>query len=233
MEVFRGLTLTIRSCERVGLVGFSGSGKSTFMNLILRLYDIQGGRILIDGQDVREVTQDSLRRSISMISQDPMLFHRSLFDNIRYGSLDATDEEVQDAARYAHAHEFISALPQGYGSLVGERGVRLSGGQRQRVAIARAVLKNAPIFFLDEATSSLDSVTERHIQDSIEHLLRGRTSIVIAHRLSTISHLDRIVVFDAGKVVEDGTHAQLLALEGHYARMWSMQAGGFLPESEK
>jgi ATP-binding cassette subfamily B protein len=232
MEVFRNLNLTIRSRERVGLVGFSGSGKSTFMNLILRLYDIQGGRILIDGQDVREVSQDSLRRAISMISQDPMLFHRSLFDNIRYGSLEATDEEVQDAARYAHAHEFISALPQGYGSLVGERGVRLSGGQRQRVAIARAVLKNAPIFFLDEATSSLDSVTERHIQDSIAHLLEGRTSIVIAHRLSTISHLDRIVVFDAGKVVEDGTHEQLLALNGHYARMWSMQAGGFLPESE-
>lgn len=232
MEVFRGLNLTIRSCERVGLVGFSGSGKSTFMNLILRLYDIQGGRILIDGQDICEVTQDSLRRAVSMISQDPMLFHRSLFENIRYGSLDATDDEVKDAARYAHAHEFISALPQGYGSMVGERGVRLSGGQRQRIAIARAILKNAPIFFLDEATSSLDSVTERHIQDGIEQLLRGRTSIVIAHRLSTISHLDRIVVFDAGKVVEDGTHAELLALDGHYARMWSMQAGGFLPESE-
>jgi len=232
MEVFRDLNLTIRPRERVGLVGFSGSGKSTFMNLILRLYDIQGGRILIDGQDVREVTQDSLRRAVSMISQDPMLFHRSLFDNIRYGSLEATDEEVQDAARHAHAHEFISVLPQGYGSLVGERGVRLSGGQRQRVAIARAVLKNAPIFFLDEATSSLDSVTERHIQDSIAHLLRGRTSIVIAHRLSTISHLDRILVFDGGGVVEDGTHSELLERNGHYARMWSMQAGGFLPESE-
>ena len=154
------------------------------MNLILRLYDIQGGRILIDGQDVREVTQDSLRRAISMISQDPMLFHRSLFDNIRYGSLDATDDEVQDAARSAHAHEFIAALPQGYESLVGERGVRLSGGQRQRVAIARAVLKNAPIFFLDEATSSLDSVTERHIQNSIAHLLRGRhpSSLPIGYR---------------------------------------------------
>jgi ATP-binding cassette subfamily B protein len=167
-----------------------------------------------------------------MISQDPMLFHRSLFDNVRYGSLDATDDEVQDAARRAHAHDFIAALPQGYHSLVGERGVRLSGGQRQRIAIARAVLKNAPIFFLDEATSSLDSVTERHIQNSIEHLMRGRTSIVIAHRLSTISHLDRIVVFDAGKVVEDGTHAELLELNGHYARMWNMQAGGFLPDRE-
>jgi ATP-binding cassette subfamily B protein len=232
IEVFRDLNLTIRPCERVGLVGFSGSGKSTFMNLILRLYDIQKGRILIDGQDIRDVTQDSLRRAISMISQDPMLFHRSLFDNVRYGSLDATDDEVEDAARRAHAHDFIVSLPQGYNSLVGERGVRLSGGQRQRIAIARAVLKNAPIFFMDEATSSLDSVTERAIQDGIEHLLRGRTSIVIAHRLSTIAHLDRILVFDAGKVVEDGTHAELLARDGHYARMWSMQAGGFLPECE-
>ena len=231
-EVFRGLDLTIRPGERVGLVGFSGSGKSTFMNLILRLYDIQNGRILIDDQDIRDVTQDSLRSAISMISQDPMLFHRSLLDNVRYGSLEATDDEVQDAARRAHAHDFIVSLPQGYNSLVGERGVRLSGGQRQRIAIARAVLKNAPIFFLDEATSSLDSVTERHIQDSIEHLLRGRTAIVIAHRLSTIAHLDRIVVFHAGAVVEDGTHAELLARHGHYARMWGMQAGGFLPRRE-
>jgi ATP-binding cassette subfamily B protein len=231
-EVFREVDLTIRPGERVGLVGFSGSGKSTFMNLILRLYDIQNGRILIDGQDIRDVTQDSLRRAISMISQDPMLFHRSLLDNVRYGSLEATDDEVQDAARRAHAHEFIVSLPEGYNSLVGERGVRLSGGQRQRIAIARAVLKNAPIFFLDEATSSLDSVTERHIQDSIEDLLRGRTAIVIAHRLSTIAHLDRIVVFHAGKVIEDGTHAELLARGNHYARMWSMQAGGFLPDRE-
>ena len=231
-EVFRGLNLTIEAGERVGLVGFSGSGKSTFVNLILRLYDIQKGRILIDGQDIRYVTQDSLRRAISMITQDPMLFHRTLLENVRYGALEATDEEVQDAARRAHAHEFITSLPEGYNSLVGERGVRLSGGQRQRVAIARAVLKNAPIFFMDEATSSLDSVTERHIQDSIEHLLHGRTAIVIAHRLSTIAHLDRIVVFHGGKVVEDGTHAELLGRGGHYARMWSMQAGGFLPDHE-
>jgi ATP-binding cassette subfamily B protein len=232
MEVFRGLTLTIRPGQRVGLVGFSGSGKSTFVNLILRLYDIQGGRILIDGQDIREVTQDSLRRAIAMISQDPMLFHRSLLENVRYGRLDATDQEVQEAAQQAHAHEFIVSLPEGYNSLVGERGVRLSGGQRQRIAIARAILKNAPIFFMDEATSSLDSVTERHIQDSIEDLMRGRTAIVIAHRLSTISHLDRIVVFHHGEVVEDGTHAELLTRGGHYARLWSMQAGGFLPQHE-
>src|SRR6185503_15842573 len=232
IQVFRGLTLTIHPGERVGLVGFSGSGKSTFMNLILRLYDIQRGRILIDGHDIREVTQDSLRRAIAMIAQEPMLFHRSLLENVRYGRLEASDLEVQDAARRAHAHDFIVSLPDGYDSLVGERGVRLSGGQRQRVAIARAILKNAPIFFMDEATSSLDSVTERHIQDSIEGLMRGRTAIVIAHRLSTIAHLDRIVVFHAGAVVEDGTHADLLARDGHYARMWSMQAGGFLPERE-
>jgi ATP-binding cassette subfamily B protein len=232
MQVFRGLNLTIRPGERVGLVGFSGSGKSTFVNLILRLYDIQQGRILIDDQDIRDVTQDSLRQSISMIAQDPMLFHRSLLDNMRYGSLSATDAEVEDAAQRAHAHEFIASLPEGYDSLVGERGVRLSGGQRQRVAIARALLKNAPIFFLDEATSSLDSVTERHIQESIENLMQGRTAIVIAHRLSTIAHLDRIVVFHDGEVVEDGTHAALLARKGHYARMWSMQAGGFLPERD-
>jgi ATP-binding cassette subfamily B protein len=213
-------------------VGFSGSGKSTLLNLVLRLYDIQKGRILIDGQDVREVTQDSLRRAISMIAQEPMLFHRSLLENVRYGSLDATDAEVQEAARRAHAHEFISSLPDGYDSLVGERGVRLSGGQRQRVAIARAILKDAPIFLLDEATSSLDSVTERHIQESIAHLMEGRTALVIAHRLSTIAHLDRIVVFHAGEVVEDGTHADLLALGGHYARLWRMQAGGFLPDRE-
>jgi ATP-binding cassette, subfamily B, bacterial len=232
MAVFDGLALTIRPGERVGLVGFSGSGKSTFMNLILRLYDIQGGRILIDGQDIREVSQDSIRRAISMISQDPMLFHRSLLENVRYGSLEATDDEVRDAARRAHAHEFIESLPNGYNALVGERGVKLSGGQRQRVAIARALLKDAPIFFLDEATSSLDSVTERQIQESIEQLMQGRTTIVIAHRLSTIAHLDRIVVFHGGKVIEDGTHAELLARGGHYARMWSMQAGGFLPEQE-
>jgi ATP-binding cassette, subfamily B, bacterial len=232
MAVFDGLGLTIRPGERVGLVGFSGSGKSTFMNLILRLYDIQGGRILIDGKDIREVSQDSLRRAVSMISQDPMLFHRSLLENVRYGSLEATDDEVRDAARRAHAHEFIESLPNGYNALVGERGVKLSGGQRQRVAIARALLKDAPIFFLDEATSSLDSVTERQIQESIEQLMQGRTTIVIAHRLSTIAHLDRIVVFHGGKVIEDGTHAELLARGGHYARMWSMQAGGFLPEQE-
>jgi ATP-binding cassette subfamily B protein len=232
VQVFQGLTLTVQPGTRVGLVGFSGSGKSTFANLILRLYDIQGGRILIDGQDIQRVTQDSLRRAIAMISQEPMLFHRSLLENVRYGRLEATDDEVQDAARSAHAHEFITSLPDAYDALVGERGVRLSGGQRQRIVIARAVLKNAPILLMDEATSSLDSVTERLIQDAIEGLMRGRTSIVIAHRLSTIAHLDRVVVFHEGAVVEDGTHEELLAKRGHYARLWSMQAGGFLPEHE-
>jgi ATP-binding cassette subfamily B protein len=232
LGVFRDLSLTIRPGERVGLVGFSGSGKSTFVNLILRLYDLQGGRILVDGQDIREVTQDSLRQAIAMIAQDPVLFHRSLLENVRYGRLEATDLEVQEAAQQAHAHEFIVSLPEGYQSLVGERGVRLSGGQRQRIAIARAVLKNAPILVMDEATSSLDSITERHIQDSLEALMRGRTAIVIAHRLSTLAHLDRIVVFHAGEVIEDGTHAELLARGGHYARLWSMQAGGFLPDRE-
>ena len=231
-QVFSGLTLDIRPGTRVGLVGFSGSGKSTFVNLILRLYDVQRGRILIDGQDIREVTQDSLRGAIAMISQEPILFHRSLIENVRYGRLEATDDEVQDAARRAHAQDFITSLPEGYDSLVGERGVRLSGGQRQRIAIARAVLKDAPIFFMDEATSSLDSVTERQIQDAIEELMRGRTAVVIAHRLSTIAHLDRIVVFHDGVVVEDGTHRELLARRGHYARLWSMQAGGFLPQYE-
>jgi len=231
-EVFRDLTLTIHPGTRVGLVGFSGSGKSTFVNLILRLYDIQGGRIMIDGQDIREVTQDSLRSAIAMITQEPILFHRSLLENVRYGRLEATDDEVQDAARRAYAHDFITSLPDGYDSLVGERGVRLSGGQRQRIAIARAILKDAPIFFLDEATSSLDSVTERQIQDAVEDLMRSRTAIVIAHRLSTIAHLDRIVVFHDGVVVEDGTHQQLLARGGHYARLWGMQAGGFLPQHD-
>jgi ATP-binding cassette subfamily B protein len=233
IDVFRGLSVTIRAGEKVGLVGFSGSGKSTFVNLVLRLYDIQHGRILIDGQNIREVTQQSLRRAVSMISQEPSLFYRSLRENVRYGSLDATDADVQEAAHKAHAHEFITAMPKGYDALVGERGVRLSGGQRQRIAIARAVLKNAPIVIMDEATSSLDSVTERYIQESIRNLMQGRTSIVIAHRLSTIAHLDRIIVFHAGRVVEDGTHAELLARNGHYARMWSMQARGFLPENDE
>ncbi len=211
-------------------MGYSGSGKSTFVNLILRLYDITSGHIYIDDQDIREVTQDSLHKVIGMIPQDPSLFHRSLRENIHYGRPEATDKEVIEAAKHGHAHEFIEALPHGYDSLVGERGVRLSGGQRQRIAIARAILKNAPILILDEATSQLDSVTESYIQDSLWEVMEGKTTIVIAHRLSTLLHMDRILVFDRGKIVADGTHQELLTKGGLYKTLWDAQVGGFLPE---
>lgn len=230
--VFSDLNVEIPAGQKVGLVGFSGSGKSTMLNVILRLFEPQSGSVLIDGQDIQRVSQESLRASIAMIPQDPMLFHRTLMENIRYGRLDASDKEVIDAAKKAHAHEFIMDSEHGYESLVGERGVKLSGGQRQRIALARAVLKEAPILLLDEATSSLDSITERHIQESLSYLMVNKTVMVIAHRLSTLAHLDRILVFHDGQIVEDGTHAQLLAAEGHYAKLWSMQAGGFLPETE-
>ncbi len=229
--VFSDLNVRIRAGERVGLVGFSGSGKTTFANLILRMFDLQGGEIRIDGQNLAQCTQDSLRAQISMIPQEPMLFHRTLLENIRYGRLEATDDEVYAAAKASRADEFIRGLPEGYQSLVGERGVKLSGGQRQRIAISRAVLKGAPILVLDEATSSLDSVTEKSIQDSLEILMRDKTVIVVAHRLSTIAQLHRILVFDNGKIVEDGTHSELLRRDGRYALMWKMQAGGFLPTS--
>jgi ATP-binding cassette subfamily B protein len=226
--IFQHLSVTIPAGQRVGLVGFSGSGKSTFVSLILRLYDPQAGQILIDGHDIRAMTQHSLHAQLSLIPQDPNLFHRSLLDNIRYGRLEASDEEVIDAARKAHAHEFIQQIKGQYASLVGERGVKLSGGQRQRVAIARVVVKNAPILILDEATSSLDSITEQAIQETLDDVMQGKTVIVVAHRLSTIAHLDRILVFDHGQVVEDGTHTELLALGGAYQRLWSRQAGGFV-----
>jgi ATP-binding cassette, subfamily B, bacterial len=230
--LFQNKSIDIKAGQKIGLVGYSGGGKTTFVNLILRFYDVTAGRILIDGQDIRDVTQDSLHENIAMIPQDPSLFHRTIMDNIRYGRIDATDEEVIEAAKKAHAHEFIVQLPQSYESLVGERGVKLSGGQRQRIAIARAILKNAPILILDEATSQLDSVTESLIQDSIHNLIKGRTTIVIAHRLSTLSEMDRILVFNKGRIIEDNTHDELLKLNGHYALMWNMQAGGFLPELE-
>jgi len=232
LQVFEHLDVTIESKQQVGLVGFSGSGKSTFVNLVLRLFEPQSGVIEIDGQNILDVTQDSLRENVSMIPQDPQLFHRSLMENIRYGRLDASDDEVIEAARKAHAHEFILQTEMQYDSLVGERGVKLSGGQRQRIAIARAILKNAPILILDEATSALDSVTEKKIQLGLDNLMKGRTVVVVAHRLSTISHMDRILVFDQGRIVEDGSHQQLLLRGGHYARLWNMQAGGFLPEQE-
>ena len=203
------------------------------MNLVLRLFECEGGAIKIDGQNILDVTQDSLRENVSMIPQDPQLFHRSLMENIRYGRLDASDAEVIEAAQKAHAHEFILQTEQGYESLVGERGVKLSGGQRQRVAIARAILKDSPILILDEATSSLDSVTEKKIQLGLTNLMQGRTVVVVAHRLSTISHMDRILVFDQGRIVEDGSHDELLLKNGHYARLWNMQAGGFLPDTDE
>jgi ATP-binding cassette subfamily B protein len=229
-SLFQNKSVTIESGQKVGLVGYSGSGKSTFVNLILRLYDIVGGQILIDGQDISGVTQKSLRRAIAMIPQDPSLFHRSLMDNIRYGRLDASDEEVIVASKRAHAHEFISLLPEGYDALVGERGVKLSGGQRQRIAIARAILKNAPILMLDEATSQLDSITESNIQESLWELMQGKTTLVIAHRLSTLLHMDRILVFDKGHIVEDGTHTELLNFGGLYKTLWEAQVGDFLPD---
>ena len=227
-SVFKDLNLVIPAGQRVGLVGFSGSGKSTLVSLLLRMYDIQSGEIFIDGQNIALVTQDSLHEQVGLIPQDPSLFHRSLMDNIRYGRLEATDEEVKHAAALAHADEFISQIKEGYTALVGERGVKLSGGQRQRIAIARALLKDAPILLLDEATSSLDSITERTIQETLSERMIGKTVIVIAHRLSTVAHLDRLLVFSDGRIVEDGSHAALLELGGLYARLWQMQSDGFL-----
>ena len=231
-KVFEHLNVVIEQGQRVGLVGFSGSGKSTFVNLILRNYEPQSGQILIDDQDIANVTQDSLHQQVSLIPQDPSLFHRSLKDNIAYGRLAADDKAIREAARQAHADRFISEMEDGYESLVGERGVKLSGGQRQRIAIARVMLKDAPILILDEATSSLDSVTEKTIQDNLDSAMGRKTVIAIAHRLSTIAHLDRILVFDQGRIVEDGSHQTLLAREGFYHRLWTMQAGGFLPNEQ-
>jgi ATP-binding cassette, subfamily B, bacterial len=228
--IFDGLCVSIPAGQRVGLVGFSGSGKSTFANLILRLYEPQSGQILIDGVDIQTMTQDALHAQVSLIPQDPSLFHRSLLENIRYGRLDATDSEVVEAARRAHAHEFIAEMSDRYDSMVGERGVKLSGGQRQRIAIARVILKDAPVLILDEATSSLDSITERAIQETFETVMKGKTVLVVAHRLSTIASLDRILVFDQGRVVEDGRHLDLLRQGGVYHRLWTEQSSGFSSE---
>ena len=230
-HLFRDKTITLQAGQKVGLVGYSGSGKTTFVNLILRLFNIENGRILIDGQDIKTVTQASLRDQIALIPQDTSLFHRSLIENIRYGRLDASDAAVIAASQKAHCEEFIQQMEQGYDTLVGERGIKLSGGQRQRIAIARAILKDAPILILDEATSALDSMTEKFIQKSLQYLMENRTTIVIAHRLSTLADMDRILVFKDGQIIEDGTHKQLLTAKNHYAELWNMQAGGFLPES--
>jgi ATP-binding cassette subfamily B multidrug efflux pump len=230
--VLHGIDLSIGAGERVGLVGPSGAGKSTLVNLLLGFYRPEAGRILIDGQDIGGVTQESLRGHIAMVTQDTSLLHRSIRDNIRYGRPGATQAEVEDAARRAHAHEFILSLEdwhgrRGYDAHVGERGVKLSGGQRQRIAIARVVLKDAPILVLDEATSALDSEVEAAIQEQLEGLMQGRTVIAIAHRLSTIAKMDRLVLLEGGRIVEQGTHAELLARGGAYARAWSRQSGGF------
>ncbi|MGO3768243.1 MAG: ABC transporter ATP-binding protein, partial [Vreelandella alkaliphila] len=232
-NVFDGLSLTIKPGEKIGLIGRSGAGKSTLANLLLRFYDLQGGRILIDGQNIADVTQTSLRHQIGMVTQDTSLLHRSLRDNIRYGSPHASDDDVWQAVCRAHADTFINELvdPKGRRGLdahVGERGVKLSGGQRQRIAIARVLLKNAPILVLDEATSALDSEVEAAIQEQLDSLMEGKTVIAIAHRLSTIAMLDRLIVVDEGRMVESGTHQELLAQNGIYASLWQRQSGGFL-----
>lgn len=229
-KVFENFSLTIPAGQRVGLVGHSGAGKTTFVSLLLRQHDVTDGAITIDGQDIAAVTQDSLRANIAVVPQEPMLFHRSIRENITYGKPDATDEEVIAVAKKAQAHDFISQLEQGYDTLVGERGVKLSGGQKQRVAIARAMLKDAPILVLDEATSALDSESEVLIQKALHELMEGKTVIAVAHRLSTLREMDRIIVLDRGVIVEDGSHDTLKNAGGIYASLWAHQAGGFLQE---
>ncbi len=228
--LFRDLDLHIRAGEKVGLVGHSGSGKTTLTRLLLRFSDIDEGEIAIDGQNIASITQDDLRLSISYVPQEPLLFHRTIRENIAYGKPNATDEEIIAAARKAHADDFIQKMPHKYGTLVGERGVKLSGGQRQRVAIARAILKDAPILVLDEATSALDSESERLIQKALNELMKNRTAIVIAHRLSTVQKMDRIIVLDEGTIIEQGSHDELVAAKGIYAQLWAHQSGGFIEE---
>lgn len=228
--LFKGLDLIVKPGEQVGLVGHSGGGKSSLAKLLSRFMDIDAGSILIDGQDITRIRQRDLRKHIAYVPQDPLLFHRSLMENIRYGRPEASDEEVFAVAKMAHAEDFINTLPNGYDTLVGERGVKLSGGQRQRVAIARAMLKNAPILVLDEATSALDSESEVLIQDALWKLMEGRTAIVIAHRLSTIQRMDRIIVMEDGRIAEQGSHKELLARNGIYAKLWAHQSGGFIEE---
>ncbi len=227
-EVLNNFNLDVKSGERIGVVGHSGAGKSTITNLILRFMDVTNGSITVDGQDIRNVTQDDLRTRISYVPQESILFHRTIRENIAYGKADASDEEIIEVAKKAYAHDFISRLPYGYDTYVGERGVKLSGGERQRVAIARAMIKDSPILILDEATSSLDSISEQYIQDAFNELMKGKTTIVIAHRLSTIQKMDRIIVLEDGKIVEEGTHKELLEKEGVYADLWNHQVGGFI-----
>jgi ATP-binding cassette subfamily B protein len=228
--IFKKLNVHIKPGEKVGLVGRSGSGKTTFTRVLLRFSDIQKGKLMIDGQNIAAITQNDLHQHIAYVPQEPLLFHRTISENIRYGRPAASQQEIEAVARSASAHEFIQDLPKGYNTLVGERGVKLSGGQRQRIAIARAMLKNAPILVLDEATSALDSESEGLIQDALWKLMEGRTAIVIAHRLSTIQHMDRIIVMDKGKILEEGSHKELIGRGGIYAELWARQSGGFIED---
>lgn len=227
-NTFENFSCIIRPGQKVGLVGESGAGKTSFVNLLMRTYDIQQGEIIIDKQNIAKVTQDSLHKNIGVIPQDPSLFHRTLFENIQYGDPQKSEAEVYEAAKNASAHEFILSTPDGYKSLVGERGVKISGGQRQRIAMARAFFKNAPILILDEATSALDSITERDIQTALWNLMKNKTCIVVAHRLSTLVEMDRILVFDEGKIVQDGTHIELSTIDGIYRNLWNTQVNGFI-----
>lgn len=228
--LFKDFNVVLKPGEKIGLVGHSGSGKTTLTRLLLRFSDVDEGSVLVDGQDVRDITQNDLNSKIAYVPQEPLLFHRSLRENIAYGRKDVTDKEIMAIARKASAHDFIKNLPDGYDTLVGERGVKLSGGQRQRVAIARAMIKNAPILVLDEATSALDSESEALIQDALWRLMEGKTAIVIAHRLSTIQKMDRIIVLDNGKILEQGSHRELIRKNGKYAELWSRQSGGFIED---